>query len=156
MGTACGDPALYASLKGRHRFPHDLGNRKIGHLHNRLHTLDILDDQSHPAAHVDQGNDYSLTLFSVKYQTCRILLIHSDTQMMGLDAGLTGSERRADFQHMSAEGIFCSIDKVICVVLHECGSTVFSLAHLLEDSRHGTDFPVAFSAVAVALCHQVL
>ena len=54
VSTACCYPAFYSSCQIRHCPPHDLSHRQVGHVHDGLHGLDVLYDQAHPSAQVDQ------------------------------------------------------------------------------------------------------
>ena len=75
---------------------------------------------------------------------------------MGLDARTGAGKARADLEHVCAEAVFLTLDKMIGIVLHEAGRAVAALAHGLQDGGHGGDLPVALAAVAIALRHQVL
>ena len=92
MCAACCDPALHAGGQVRLRLPHHAGHRQIGHGHDGLDAVDILHDQPQAAAHVDQRSHYGVALLALEHQTGRILLVHTDSQRMGLDPGPSGGQ----------------------------------------------------------------
>ena len=96
------------------------------------------------------------TGLALEDQTGGILLVHADAQRMGLDARTGAGKARADLEHVCAEAVFLTLDKMIGIVLHEAGRAIAALAHGLQDGGHGGDLPVALAAVAIALRHQVL
>ena len=154
--AAGGDPALHAGEKVRHGPPHDSRHRQIGHRQDGLHRLDVLDDEPEPPAHVDERNHNSGASLALEHQPGRVLLVHADAKVVGLNSRLVRRQGGADLQHVGAERIFLPLHQMIGVVLHKGGSTVSTLAHGLENGGHGGDLPVALAAVAVALGHEML
>ena len=75
---------------------------------------------------------------------------------MDLDAGLVSGHAGAYLQHVCTQAIFLALHQMIGIVLHKGGSAVAVFTHGLHDGGHSGNLPVALTAVAVALSHQVL
>src|SRR5277367_4916633 len=75
---------------------------------------------------------------------------------MDLERWLTGRDRRADLQHVSAENLMSLRRQMICVVFHERGAARQSFAHHFHGPDQRRGLPVALRAEAITFGHQAL
>src|SRR5450631_1127556 len=118
MRPACEEPSLTSTLEIWARYPNCARHRELRHRVLDLHGVDLLHDESHPAAHVDERCGDCRPRRRVEDETAGGFLT-ADTERMDLERRLRVTDRRAHFEHVRAQDALFAFDQMVGVLLHE-------------------------------------
>ena len=118
------DPGFRSGTQIRLRFPQGVGHRQLRQIVRRRDGFNGIDQQTEAISQIDQAGDNRRAGLGIEDQTRRIRFA-ADTQRLDVeDRFLSGSDRRAHFQHMRTEHQVVAVVEVVGVILHKGGAAL--------------------------------